>query len=103
MTDGPELDLGLSPLPLKVTHWRPRWSVEAVRLTADGDWQVIADWCDGTLGEQGDASGLHPAIRVWTDHGSVWATEGNWIVKDGRLPKVCEASFFADFYEQVAE
>lgn len=81
--------------PPGVTLWRPRVAVEAVQLTADADWDAIAEWCGGT----------HHLGTMYVDGAE--AREGDWIVRHIRMSgcpefRVYAAKPFAATYDPAA-
>lgn len=99
---GPGLFPELDP-PLKITRWRPKATVEAVRLDSESDWEKVAEWCHGALlsfpGEDPERCIVVPTRYA----GLVNATEGNWIVKASHGFIVYEATLFADVHDPADE
>lgn len=66
---------------------RRRLQVEAVQLTADADWEAIAEWCGGsrTVRWANKLDGGKQAydLIVFRQNGvTEMAAQGDWIVKD---------------------
>jgi hypothetical protein len=57
--------------------------VEAVQLTEDADWEVIAEWCGGRVENRSTAPGmdLETVLVIRTDTGRAVATEGYWVIR----------------------
>ncbi len=87
---------------LRRFHMRndPAYTVEAVHLTDDADWEQIAVWCGGRLvnHEIGDSGEYHTVLYL----GKTDAVEGDWVVRQTAGWFVWPQDGFRDAFEAMA-